>query len=221
MSTAGAVSSAVEALTATDPVLARLVEIHGPPPHRKPVPVGLRFAELARMIVYQQLAGRAAATIHGRFSAALSGSVTPDAVLSAAPEVLTGAGLSRAKAASVTDLARHVVDGRVVLDRIGRLEDEAVIDHLTVVRGVGPWTAHMVLIFMLARPDVWPTGDFGVRAGFRRAWGLLDVPTPGELDALGERFRPYRSLVAWYCWRVMDEPVTTLAATSPGQRPAR
>jgi DNA-3-methyladenine glycosylase II len=190
---------------ARDPVLARLVDRHGRAPRRRPVPVGRRFESLAETIVYQQLAGRAAATIHGRFVSALDGTVTPESVLTASDEVLAACGLSRAKATSIRDLADHVASGRIALDRIGRLSDVEVVDHLTQVRGIGPWTAQMFLLSTLGRLDVWPTGDYGVRTGFGRAWGLPAVPTPKELDELGEPFRPYRSLVAWYCWRVMDE----------------
>jgi len=199
------VRDATALLVARDPVLAGLVERHGHAPRRRPVPVERRFESLAEAIVYQQLAGRAAATIHGRFVAALDGAVTPESVLAAPDEVLAACGLSRAKAASIRDLAGHVADGRIALDRIGRLTDDEVVAHLTRVRGIGPWTAQMFLLGTLGRLDVWPTGDYGVRAGFGRAWGLPGIPTPKELDEMGEPFRPYRSLVAWYCWRVVDE----------------
>jgi len=199
------VRDAIALLVTRDPVLAGLVDRHGHAPRRRPVPVGRRFESLAEAIVYQQLAGRAAATIHGRFVLALGGAVTPESVLSASDEVLAASGLSRAKAASIRDLADHVASGRLVLDRMGRLPDQDVVDQLTEVRGIGPWTAQMFLLGTLGRLDVWPTGDYGVRAGFGRAWGLPGIPTPQELEALGEPFRPYRSLVAWYCWRVADE----------------
>ena len=164
-----------------------------------------RFESLAEIIVYQQLAGRAAATIHGRFVGALEGTVTPEAVLAASDELLASCGLSRAKASSIRDLADQVAAGRIELERIGRLSDDEVVDHLTRVRGIGPWTAQMFLLGTLGRLDVWPTGDYGVRAGFGRAWGLDEIPTAKELTELGEPFRPYRSLVAWYCWRVVDD----------------
>jgi len=199
------VRDAIALLVTRDPVLAGLVDRHGHAPRRRPVPVDRRFESLAEAIVYQQLAGRAAATIHGRFVLALGGAVTPESVLSASDEVLAASGLSRAKAASIRDLADHVASGRLVLDRMGRLPDQDVVDQLTEVRGIGPWTAQMFLLGTLGRLDVWPTGDYGVRAGFGRAWGLPGIPTPQELEALGEPFRPYRSLVAWYCWRVADE----------------
>jgi 3-methyladenine DNA glycosylase/8-oxoguanine DNA glycosylase len=170
------------------------------------VRVDRRFESLAETIVYQQLAGRAAATIHGRFVAALGGTVTPESVLAAPDEVLAASGLSRSKAASIKDLADQVASGRIALDRMGRLPDAEVVDHLTQVRGIGPWTAQMFLLGTLGRLDVWPTGDYGVRAGFGKAWGLPALPSPKELDELGEPFRPYRSLLAWYCWRAADEP---------------
>jgi 3-methyladenine DNA glycosylase/8-oxoguanine DNA glycosylase len=187
-----------------DPVLAELIDRFGPPPRRRPVPVRDRFATLARAIVYQQLAGRAASSIHGRFVEALGGTVTPEAVLAASPELLASCGLSGAKAASIRDLALKVDTGEVALDRMGRLGDEAVVEHLTMVRGIGPWTAQMFLLVALGRLDVWPVGDYGVRAGFARAWDLPEIPKPTDLEPLGDPFRPYRSLVAWYCWRVMD-----------------
>jgi 3-methyladenine DNA glycosylase/8-oxoguanine DNA glycosylase len=198
-------TEAVALLARRDPVLASLVDRHGPPPRRRPAPAPRRFAELAQIIVYQQLAGRAASTIHGRFLAALGGEVTTGAVLAASPELLASCGLSRAKAASIRDLADKVEAGEVSLGSIGRLSDQAVVEHLTRVRGIGPWTAQMFLLDTLGRLDVWPTGDYGVRAGFARAWGLTGVPSPKELEALGEPFTPYRSLVAWYCWRVVDD----------------
>jgi DNA-3-methyladenine glycosylase II len=192
-------------LAAQDSVLAALIDRHGPPPVRRPVRSDRRFESLAEIIVYQQLAGRAAATIHGRFVGALGGTVTPETVLASPDELLASCGLSRAKASSIRDLADQVADGRIALERIGRLSDEDVVDHLTQVRGIGPWTAQMFLLGTLGRLDVWPTGDYGVRAGFGRAWGHDATPSAQELTALGEPFRPYRSLVAWYCWRVVDD----------------
>ena len=136
--------------------------------------------------MYQQLAGKAASSIHGRFVTTLGGEVTPQRVLATAPEALTGSGLSGAQAASIRDLADRAADGRVRLDRIGRLPDEAVVEHLTQVRGIGPWTAEMFLLSVLGRIDVWPVGDYGVRVGFARGWGLDAVPAPKELVELGE-----------------------------------
>jgi 3-methyladenine DNA glycosylase/8-oxoguanine DNA glycosylase len=186
-------------------VLGALIALHGPTPRRRAVRASERFASLAQTIVYQQLAGKAAASIHGRFVEALGDTVTPDRVLAATPEQLAACGLSGAKAASIRDLAEKVTTGEISLERIGRLSDEAVVEHLTQVRGIGPWTADMFLLGTLARLDVWPTGDYGVRAGFASAWGLPEIPSAKDLMVLGEPFRPYRSLVAWYCWRVVDD----------------
>jgi 3-methyladenine DNA glycosylase/8-oxoguanine DNA glycosylase len=198
-------TAAVDELAVADPVLARLIERHGPPPPRRRVPVDRRFDYLARGIVYQQLAGRAAASIHGRMVEALGGTVTAERVLVTPEAELRACGLSGAKTASLVDLADKVASGQVALERMGRLSDDDVVAHLTVVRGIGPWTAQMFLMNALSRLDVWPTGDYGVRAGFARAWGMDALPDPRDLHGLGEPFRPYRSLVAWYCWRAADD----------------
>jgi 3-methyladenine DNA glycosylase/8-oxoguanine DNA glycosylase len=203
----GPASRAADVLAANDPVLAILMERYGPPRLGGRIPASARFAVLARAVCYQQLAGRAASTIHGRFVAAVGGDVTPAAVLATPTDVLRGAGLSAAKAAAIKDLAQKVADGQVSLERIGRLSDEDVVDHLIQVRGIGRWTAEMFLLGTLGRLDVWPVGDYGVRAGFASAWGLPEIPAPAVLLDLGEVFRPYRSVVAWYCWRVVDNPI--------------
>ena len=199
-------TTALSDLSAADPVLAGLIERHGPPPARRRVPVDQRFGHLARAIVYQQLAGRAAASIHGRMVEAVGGTVTAGAVLATPEAELRACGLSGSKTASLLDLAARVSSGEVALDRLGRRSDEDVIAHLTTVRGIGPWTAQMFLMNALGRLDVWPTGDYGVRAGWARAWALAEPPHPTALAALAEPFRPYRSVVAWYCWRAADGP---------------
>jgi 3-methyladenine DNA glycosylase/8-oxoguanine DNA glycosylase len=191
------------------PVLAGLHERHGPPLLPPGPPPARRFEALARSIAYQQLAGSAARAIWARVVDAVGEPVTPEAVLAAGPDRLRAAGLSGAKAAAVTDLAAKVADGTVVLPRITRLGDDEVVEHLTRVRGIGPWTAQMFLLFDLRRLDVWPTGDFGVRAGFRRAFGMAAMPGERELAELGRPFAPYRSVVAWWCWREAD-------TTTPG-----
>ena len=198
-------AEAAAELAGRDPVIAALLAAHGPPRLSRPAPAASRFAALAESIVYQQLNGRAAATIHGRLVAALGGALTPGAVLAAEESALRAAGLSRSKAAAVVDLAGKVDSGAVRLERIGRLSDEEVVAELVQVKGVGRWTAEMFLIFTLGRLDVWPTGDYGVRVGFARAWGLGDVPTPAALAAHGDPFRPYRSVAAWYCWRAVEQ----------------
>jgi 3-methyladenine DNA glycosylase/8-oxoguanine DNA glycosylase len=192
------------ALAERDPVMAALVDRHGPCRLGPAVAVADRFAALARSIAYQQLAGRAAATIWGRVRDLVPGPFTPEAVLALDEVQLRGAGLSGAKTASLRDLAAKTADGTLRLDRVGRRPDEQVIEELTVVRGVGRWTAQMFLMFTLRRLDVWPTGDLGVRAGFARAYDLAALPGPLELEVEGERFRPYRSVAAWYCWRAVE-----------------
>lgn len=198
-------AEAAAELARRDPVIAGLLAAHGPPRLSRPAPGPARFAALARSIVYQQLNGRAAATIHGRLVTVLGGALSAQAVLAADEATLRSAGLSRSKAAAVVDLADKVASGAVRLERIGRLTDEEVVSELVQVRGVGRWTAEMFLMFTLGRLDVWPTGDYGVRVGYARAWGLPEVPTPLSLAAHGDRFRPYRSVAAWYCWRAVEQ----------------
>ncbi len=193
-------------LAGRDPVMARLVEVVGPPRIRPPQRSG--FEALARSICFQQLSGKAAGTIYGRVVDALGGEVTPAAVLASDIETLRAAGLSAAKAASVVDLAQKVADGTVPLDDVSRLSDDELVDRLVVVRGIGRWTAEMFLLFQLRRLDVWPVDDLGVRKGYARAWGLADLPAPKRLTEMGEAYRPYRSVVAWYCWRAVELPPT-------------
>jgi DNA-3-methyladenine glycosylase II len=191
-------------LARRDKVLRDALKSFGVPDMRRGRPRRTHFAELARMICYQQLAGKAAAAIHGRFDALFDGPPTPDTVLALSTDELRSAGLSGSKAASIVDLAEKVDMGLVQLERMGRLPDEEVVRELTLVRGIGEWTAHMFLMFQLGRLDVWPVGDFGVRNGYVRLYGLKKMPTPKELLPLGDRFQPYRSLVAWWCWRAAD-----------------
>jgi DNA-3-methyladenine glycosylase II len=196
---------ASEALAALDPVMRTMVDRVGPADLRRGRPRREHFAELARAILYQQLAGRAASAIHGRFAALFDGGTpTPEAVLALPVAKLRKAGLSGSKAASIRDLAEKVVDGSVELDRIARVPDDEVVRELTLVRGIGPWTAEMFLIFQLGRLDVWPVGDFGIRKGYALLYGLPEPPEPKELAPLGDRFRPYRSIAAWYCWRAAE-----------------
>ena len=162
------------------------------------------FPYLARAIIYQQLAGAAARTIHGRFLDTLRGDVTPERVLRAQGSRLRAAGLSANKLASIRDLAQKVTSREVDLSDLHTETDDEVITRLTRIRGIGPWTAQMFLMFRLHRPDVWPVGDLGVRAGFAKIQGLTDPPAPKELEPLGERYRPWRSAAAFYCWRALE-----------------
>jgi DNA-3-methyladenine glycosylase II len=191
-------------LAKRDPVLRAALKAHGLPDLSRAKPGKTHFAELARMICYQQLAGRAAATIHGRFAALFDGPPTPQGVLARSMEELRSVGLSGSKAASITDLAEKVDAGLVELERMNKLSDEVVVRELVLVRGIGEWTAHMFLMFQLGRLDVWPIGDYGVRAGYSKMFGLPEMLTPKELQPEGDPFRPYRSIVAWWCWRATD-----------------
>ena len=196
-------SAAVAEVAHRDRVMAKLVKGLGP--FRLPRPSSDHFAALAESILYQQLAGAAAAAIHRRFLALFDGDLSPDAVLDLPSKKLRTAGLSGSKVASIRDLAAKVADGTVRFDRISRLSDEEVITHLSVVRGIGRWTAEMFLIFQLRRLDVWPVDDYGVRKGYSLAYGLRGLLTPKQLQVKGERFRPYRTVAAWYCWRAVHE----------------
>jgi DNA-3-methyladenine glycosylase II len=196
-------SRAAAAVARQDRVMAGLMK--RTEPFRLPRPDSGHFAALAESILYQQLAGAAAAAIHRRFVALFDGDPTPAKVLDLHPRTLRAAGLSGSKVASIRDLAAKVADGTVPLQYIGRRSDEEVIDRLTVVRGIGRWTAEMFLMFQLRRLDVWPVGDYGVRMGYALAYGLRKLPTPQRLEREGERFRPYRTVAAWYCWRAVHE----------------
>ncbi|MEJ2502754.1 MAG: DNA-3-methyladenine glycosylase 2 family protein [Gemmatimonadota bacterium] len=187
---------------AEDPAFGPLVERVGPVRLRPAR--GTPFASLAAAIVYQQLAGAAAVTIHGRFVEAVQGDVTPESVLNTAEPALRGAGLSRAKLGAIRDLAEKARSGEIPLDDLEHLDDETIVRHLTRVRGIGPWTARMYLLFDLRRPDVWPVGDLGVRTGLARVLGLDTPPTARETEWAGIGYRPWRSAVAWYCWRAAD-----------------
>jgi DNA-3-methyladenine glycosylase II len=196
-------AAAADILATRDPVLAGLIAAAGP--IRIGRRTGSHFAGLVEAIVYQQLAGAAARAIHGRLVAALDNDVEPEALLALSDETLRAAGLSANKARSLRDLATKVHDGTVVLAprALSRKSDEEVVASLSTVRGIGPWTAQMFLMFRLRRLDVWPVGDFGVRQGYGLAW-KVPMPTARELEPLGERYRPYRTVVAWYCWRAVE-----------------
>jgi len=192
---------ATAAVAAVDPQLAAFIKRAGPFAARPGE--GDPFTSLARAIVFQQLAGRAAAAIYGRFVAAVGGVVTADAILATEPDQLRAAGLSGNKTTSLIDLATKVRDGTVPLDGIEAYNDDEIVARLTAVRGIGPWTAEMFLLFELQRPDVWPVDDLGVRHGWSLIHGLADMIKPKALQLEGDRFRPHRSTVAMYCWHAV------------------
>jgi len=194
------VEQAVAHVSAADPILADYIGRIGPFAPRPGS--GNYFASLARSILFQQLAGAAAAAIHARFVEAV-GSVTPEAVLATSPERLRAAGLSGNKTAAILDLATKASDGTVPLHDLHTLDDEELIARLSAVRGIGRWTAEMFLLFELRRPDVWPIDDYGVRNGWSLMHSLPETIKPRALQQEGDRFRPYRSVVAWYCWQAV------------------
>ena len=166
------------------------------------------FDALAESIAYQQLNGKAAATIWGRVRALYAKGkwLDPAKVLATPDETLRAAGLSRSKTAAIKDLAAKTLDGTVPSGRaLLRMSDDEIVARLTQVRGIGRWTVEMLLLFDLGRPDVWPVDDYGVRKGFAKTFGKRKLPTPKELMKHGEKWRPYRSVAAWYFWRALDQ----------------
>ena len=200
-------AKAVTHLCATDPVLARLINQVGPCTmsltRRQP------FQALVTAVTHQQLNGTAATTILKRVLAIYPGKrfPAPADLLATSDDRLRAAGLSRAKTAAVKDLADKTLSGVVPnLRAVAKMSDAELIERITTVRGVGPWTVEMLLMFTLGRPDVLPVTDFGVRKGFAVTYGLSDLPKPKDLLAHGERWRPYRTTAAWYLWRALELP---------------
>jgi DNA-3-methyladenine glycosylase II len=184
-----------------DPILAGIIDRVGPCQLAVREPT---FETLARSIAFQQLNGKAAATIFERLRKAVGRRFTATAFLKLSTEDLRACGLSRQKIASLTDLAEHVARRKINFRKLGDLSDEEVIDLLSKVRGVGVWTVQMFLIFALQRPNVMPLSDFGVRNAVRRAYGLADLPSSAELAKLAEKWHPYCSVATWYLWRSVD-----------------
>jgi DNA-3-methyladenine glycosylase II len=199
--TAALVASALNQLKLADPILCEIINRVGEYrlEYRDP-----SFETLVRSIVYQQLSGRVASVIFARLISAAGGKLTPASILKLRPGRMRAAGLSAQKTAYIRDLARHTRDGRVVFEELATLADEAVIETLTMVKGIGVWTAHMFLLFALRRPDVLPTGDLGIRSAIRKAYGLSELPKPAEIEALARPWRPYCSVASWYLWRSLE-----------------
>lgn len=187
-----------------DPVLARLIDEHGP---YKPRPAGDPYAALVRTIIYQQLAGAAAGAIHGRLLALYGDGNEPPSpieILATEEQVLRGAGVSGPKIGYLRDLAARIVAGELDFDGIDALSDQEVAARLTAVKGIGEWSAQMFLMFQLGRPDILPVGDLGVRKGMQAAYGLRKLPSPRRMHELTRKWSPYRSVGSWYMWRVME-----------------
>jgi DNA-3-methyladenine glycosylase II len=197
---------AIQHLLRTDKPLGRVIKKVGPCP-LAPRPAVQPYQALVKSVTYQQLNGNAAATIFGRFLGLFPESrfPAPEAVVAASDEKLRSAGLSRAKAAAIKDIAAQTITGVVPTRRaIEKMSDTEIVERLTTIRGVGPWTVEMLLMFTLGRPDVLPATDYGVRGGFALVYGLKELPLPKDVLAHGERWRPYRSVASWYFWRVLD-----------------
>ena len=196
--------AAIAHLSAADPVMHALVAIVGPC-RFAPRAEGTHFEAVARAIVYQQLSGKAAGTIHGRFHAIYGHRApTPGELLDTDDAALRAAGLSRQKIAYLRDLAARVTAGDVPLDAVGALDDEALVRALTRVKGVGRWTAQMFLMFRLGRPDVLPELDLGIQRAIELAYGLGRLATPAEVLAIGAPWAPYRTVASWYLWRSLE-----------------
>lgn len=204
---------AVAHLRQADGVMDMVIEAVGPPRLREPSPTA--FQALARSIIFQQLSGKAASTILGRFVALFREGATaedavsgffpePAQVLALDDETMRSAGVSRQKAASLRDLAGHFAEGKLSVERFGAWSDEEVISHLTAVRGIGRWTAQMFLMFQLRRPDVLPTADVGLNRAMMRLYGLDAPPGPAEIERIGAPWSPWATLACWYLWRSED-----------------
>jgi DNA-3-methyladenine glycosylase II len=192
---------AIQHLRRSDPVLSAIIQRVGDYriQYREP-----DFESLVRSIVYQQLSGKVASVIYGRLSAALKGKVLPEEVLKLRPDRMRRLGLSKQKTVYIRDLARHTRDSRVVFAELPALADHQVIERLTQVRGIGVWTVQMFLMFALRRSDVLPTGDLGIRNAIRKAYGMGELPTPVEMEAIALKWRPYCTVASWYLWRSLE-----------------
>ena len=199
-------ASAVDHLRARDETLARIIDAVGPF-RLQPMGASSIFGALSRAIVYQQLTGKAAATIFARFCALFPGTEpTPEQVLGASEDQLRGAGLSRSKLLSLRDLAAKTVSGEIpMLDEIRHIGDDAIVERLTTVRGIGRWTVEMLLIFRLGRPDVLPADDYGIRKGFARTYTQGELPARKDVETYGFQWKPYRTVASWYLWRVAEQ----------------
>lgn len=192
---------AINHLKKSDPVLAAIIKRVGPyrmefgPPE---------FHSLAEAIIYQQLNGKAAVTIFKRFAALAGEPLTPEGILKLTPEQLRSVGLSKQKSSYLFDMAERARRGELDFTKLPGLSDEEVIKHLTQVKGVGVWTAHMFLMFTLKRPNVLPTGDFGVQMAIKKHYNKRKLPKPAQMEKIAKPWEPYRSVACWYLWKSMD-----------------
>jgi len=192
---------AVNHLKNSDPILRAIIERVGPCRMEFAEP---EFSSLAEAIVYQQLNGKAALTIFQRFTALAGDPLTPEGILKLSDEQLRSVGLSKQKSAYLKDLAAKTASGQLDFTRLSELSDEDVIQHLTQVKGVGVWTAHMFLMFSLRRPNVLPTGDYGVQVAVKKHYKKRKLPKPKDMEKIARAWEPYRSVACWYMWRSLD-----------------
>jgi DNA-3-methyladenine glycosylase II len=192
---------AVAHLKKCDPILAAIIERVGACRMQFGEPL---FSSLAETIVYQQLNGKAAVSIFERFAALAGDPLTPQGVLKLTPEQMRAVGLSKQKAAYLRDLAEHTHRGVLNFEQLPDLSDDDVIAHLTQVKGIGVWTAHMFLMFSLRRPNVLPTGDYGVQTAIRKHYNKRKLPKPAQMEKIAKCWQPYRSIACWYLWRSLD-----------------
>ena len=190
-------------LRTVDPVLRDVIERVGPCKLR-PYTDGSHFEFIARSIIYQQLSGKAAATIHGRVQTLCGGTVTAGPLSGLPDDALRGAGLSRQKLGYLRDLSAHAADGSLDTAHFAEMPDEEITRQLTLVKGVGVWTAQMFLMFRLGRPDVLPVLDLGVRKGVQRAYRLRKLPDAKRVEKIARPWAPYRTIGSWYMWRVLE-----------------
>jgi DNA-3-methyladenine glycosylase II len=193
--------AAVRHLKQSDPTLAAIIDQVGPcrieygPPE---------FHSLAEAIIYQQLNGKAAVTIFNRFGELAGKPLTPEGILKLTDEQMRSVGLSKQKSSYLKDMAQRAARGELDFTHLPKMTDDAVIEHLTQVKGVGVWTAHMFLMFSLRRPNVLPTGDFGIRMAMKKHYRKRKLPNPAQMEKIGKAWEPYRSVACWYLWQSMD-----------------
>ena len=192
---------AVTHLKKADPVLRAIIERIGPCKMEYGPP---EFHSLAEAIVYQQLNGKAAVTIFKRFTDLAGDPVTPSGILKLTPEQMRAVGLSKQKSSYLFDMAQRTQRGELDFARLGEMSDEDVIKHLTQVKGVGVWTAHMFLMFTLRRPNVLPVGDFAVQMAIKKLYRKRKMPKPADMEKIARAWEPYRSIACWYLWRSLD-----------------
>jgi len=192
---------AVDHLKKSDPILRAIIERAGPCRMEFGEP---EFGSVAEAIVYQQLNGKAAVTIFNRFVALAGDPLTPEGILKLSDAQLRGVGLSKQKSAYLKDLAKKTSDGVLNFARLPEMTDEEVSEHLMQVKGIGEWTAHMFLMFSLRRPNVLPTGDYGVQVAMKKHYKKRKLPKPKDMKKIARAWEPYRSVACWYMWRSLD-----------------